>query len=1123
MLTRDLESSLRPVTRWSLVFSVWLLAATIAFSEFAPLAWGGDTKAPEQDPIRAQVFSFIGGVVALGLLGAGLLGAGYCVLSRATMRRREAEISVRDSMNFLQTVIDGIAEPMMVVDRHHKVILTNRTAGEKLEKQNSRPDAAGCYLVACGRDSYCDRKHHPCLLERVIKTKAPFTCTLSQGDTGDGTVFDVFGSPIFDKNGEVAHVVVFLHDVTERHEAEMAVRESEQRFRQVMENMPVMMMALDEESTVVFWNRECERVTGYAADEILWQGDALARLYPNEGYREQIIDGLLSSATFRGWEWEVTCKDGAVRSISWSNISQEFPIPGWAAWAVGVDVTERRLAEEALADSQQFLRSTLDALSAQIAILDESGTILAANLAWRNLSREESAHIQGAPIGTNYLDVCDNLSGDEEAFGEEIAQGIRDVINREREEYAMEYWCAMPSGRRWFMARVTRFKGKGPGRVVMAHQDITERKQAEEALQESEQRLELSVRAAGLGLWDWNIVTGDVVFNHRWAEMLGYRLEEIEPHYRTWTELIHPKDLPEAIRKLNDHIDGKTPYYEPEFRLRAKSGEWRWILCSGQAVEWDAEGNPVRAIGTHLDFTERKRADEQLRILSLAVKQSPSSIVITDTAGQIEYVNEKFTQVTGYSREEALGENPRILKSEGTPQEVHKDMWATITGGREWRGEIRNRKKNGEHYWESASISPILDEEGNITHFVAIKEDITKQKQTALALLEAKEEAERANQAKSEFLSRMSHELRTPLNSILGFAQLLETDPSQPLTELQDESVSQILKAGNHLLALINEILDLARIESGRLTLSMESVELGPLVEEVMALIDPLAEQYGIAVKDNTAPHYHTSVVADRTRLKQVLLNLLSNAVKYNRENGSVTIDCEYIEDKRLRIRAVDTGPGISLDQENALFEPFNRLGADQTPVEGTGIGLAICKRLIDMMGGTIGVESTPGEGSCFYIDLDLAKHAPLVMDPPTIGLNTAPLDPVGRAYTVLYIEDNPANLELVRHALSREPDIELKTALDAQSGIDLARADRPDLILLDINLPGMDGYEALNYLLADERTRDIPVIAVSASAMPADIHKGMNSGFANYLTKPLDLPLLLKEIKNAFKSKESL
>mgnify|MGYP006294523443 CR=1 FL=1 len=207
------------------------------------------------------------------------------------------------------------------------------------------------------------------------------------------------------------------------------------------------------------------------------------------------------------------------------------------------------------------------------------------------------------------------------------------------------------------------------------------------------------------------------------------------------------------------------------------------------------------------------------------------------------------------------------------------------------------------------------------------------------------------------------------------------------------------------------------------------------------------------------------------------------------------------------------------------MADPANApaFDADHTPVEGTGIGLAISKRLIDMMGGTIGVESTPGEGSCFYIDLDLAKHAPSLKESPAIASGTALPDPVGQAYMVLYIEDNPANLELVRHALSREPDIELKTALDAQSGIDRARADRPDLILLDINLPGMDGYEALNYLRADERTRDIPVIAVSASAMSADIKKGMNSGFANYLTKPLDLPLLLKEIKNTFKSKESL
>jgi PAS domain S-box-containing protein len=371
----------------------------------------------------------------------------------------------------------------------------------------------------------------------------------------------------------------------------------------------------------------------------------------------------------------------------------------------------------------------------------------------------------------------------------------------------------------------------------------------------------------------------------------------------------------------------------------------------------------------------------------------------------------------------------------------------------------------------------------------------------------ARDEAERANRAKSEFLSRMSHELRTPLNAILGFGQLLAMDRSDPARAAH---VREILTAGRHLLELINEVLDLARIEAGHFSVSVEPVALGPLVDECMGLLRPQAEARGITLHGGAADVPWT-VRADRTRLRQVLLNLIGNAIKYNRPQGRVSVHAVADGDV-VRLRVDDTGPGLDAAQRARLFVPFERLGVADPQIEGTGIGLALSKRLIELMGGAIGVDSRPGEGSSFWVELPRAvEPAVAIAAPSAAGEAVAAAPATSPRIDVVCIEDNEANARLVEHICALRPAVRLHTATTPAEGLALAHAHRPALVLLDIHLPGMDGFAVLERLRADPVTRDVPVIAVSANAMPRDIERARAAGFDDYLTKPLQVTDVLQ------------
>ena len=507
---------------------------------------------------------------------------------------------------------------------------------------------------------------------------------------------------------------------------------------------------------------------------------------------------------------------------------------------------------------------------------------------------------------------------------------------------------------------------------------------------------------------------------------------------------------------------------------------------------------------------------------------SPIGLALCKMDGSLIDVNPAFANIIGRSIEQTKQLSYWDFTPEDYTDAEHAQLVSLNTKGHYGPYEKEYIHADG-HRVPVRLLGQIVERDGEYLIWSSV-EDITEKKhaeqvlkQTNLYLEQqvqqrteefrhAKEEAEQANRAKSDFLSSMSHELRTPLNAILGFGQLLQFDNRDDQAK---DSIDEILNAGNHLLALINEVLDLSRIESGQLDISMDEISLNELLADCIKLLTPSLATLQLTLTDNISSQTNHLIHADYTRFKQVMLNLLSNAVKYNREQGSISLDCEPRSAELLRIRVTDTGTGLTEQQQAQLFIPFERAGAENLSIEGTGIGLVITKRLLELMEGEIGFSSQTGNGSCFWVDIRLcAKRAASANTDHATGFDNIAASRPSTGKTILYVEDNPANLRLVEQLISNKTPHQIISAPDASLGLDIAQGQLPDLILMDINLPGMDGFTALKQLRANKATRHIPVIAISANAMQKDITRGLAAGFHDYVTKPINISKLLDIIK---------
>ncbi len=646
------------------------------------------------------------------------------------------------------------------------------------------------------------------------------------------------------------------------------------------------------------------------------------------------------------------------------------------------------------------------------------------------------------------------------------------------------------------------------GRMI---QGVREREAQAQSLEQMQRDILESIPDAVVLINSAGIIT---LVNGQTLALFGYTREEL---VGASVDIL----LPERLR--GSHVHQRLGYLSnPTQRPIGAGSKVLAITRDGREFPADVSLGPVHTrdglmvVATLRDVSERRRSEEILKRYQFIANSVTDMMTLISRDHRYEAVNDAWCGKLEKSREEVVGRHlseiwgeevyqqsiaPRLERciAEAQPQHLGASVRLPSLGLREC--EI--------------TYFPYEEVPGQISHVVVVTRDVTSKLAAERELLEAKQAAEAASQAKSSFLASMSHELRTPLNAIIGFTQMLEMGVPVPLEASQKESVGHVLNSGRHLLRLINEVLDLARIESGRVDLLMTTVPLDLVIAEAVTMVGSMATPRRIALRP--ACPEGLSVQADAARLGQILLNLLSNAVKYNHDEGLVVIYCQARGD-RVRISVVDTGPGIPESRQEELFLPFHRLGAERTSTEGTGIGLVISKKLAESMGGSMGFESEVGIGSRFWLELAAAVPA---QDSP--GLSPlavmAPSSPDLVRGRVLYVEDNPVNLSVMEFIFQKLPGVELLTAESAEVGLQLIREHQPDLVLMDISLPGMNGLEALQAIKADPDIAAIPVIAVSAAALPGDVAAGLEAGFLAYFTKPFDVDTLLSRIHEVLRS----
>jgi PAS domain S-box-containing protein len=986
-------------------------------------------------------------------------------------------------------------------DEHHRTIFISTREGD--EKQwprefwfgKPRWEAKGVHF-----DPDVLRDYLAKLDRREPFADVPFSVVDGFGETH---YYRVGGTPAFRDDGRFKGYRGTARRFDAEVEAERALAETERKFRDIYHRTPTMMHSTDRNGRVVEVSNFWLEALGYRRQEVI--GRSILEFLTEESRDRATTTDLpkfLQVGFCRDVPYQIVKKDGTTVEISLSAVGVEDPAGNLVhSVTVMTDVTERKRAEARAQRAWERLHDAVESIDHGFCLWDKDDRLVLANSRYYDLF-PEGCNI--AKPGMTFEEILRPLiksgflsldPGEADDFiRARVAEHQRCERNNERQ---------LPDGR-W--VRLSEYRTRH-GEIAAIRSDITDIKKREAELLKSRARFRDFAAASVDRFWETD--ENDVVTYISPPTGRLYLPSEQICGKKIWTE-DRPKTWNSKWEDVEIAMAERRPFREFRSSEIQSNGNILHAKMSG-APWYDEQGafkgyrGGVTDVTTEVEAVERA-ADVQARFMT-AIEGISDGLVLWDA-------QDRFVTCNSHFRKNA----PDCVAGALVPGTTYIEYLRCRAGagevvdalGREdeWVAEhLANRRMPIHETFARGRWFRVRCQRLNDGSTIEFHSDVSDIKAREAELENAKAGAESASHAKSEFLSSVSHEMRTPMNAILGFGQLL-ADGKVSNEKVRKRYVQQILKGGGHLLQLIDEMLDLAKIEAGTISVSPEPVPSAAVIEECLSMVDERARISRIVLENLDADAALPDLWIDRVRFRQILLNLLSNAVKYNRIGGKVALSRRVTEDGMMRISVGDTGQGIAERRQGDLFKPFNRLGRESGDVEGTGIGLAITRSLVELLGGNIGFESEEGIGSTFWVDLPLAnpgsvsrfRHA-------TSPMNLLPKERIGGATrTVLYVEDNPSNVALMTEIVGQFPNTELLSARSAEDAIETAADRRPDLILMDVNLPGIDGFEALRRLKADIRTRGIPVVAVSAAAMPSDVEKGLNAGFVKYLTKPVDL-----------------
>jgi len=929
----------------------------------------------------------------------------------------------------------------------------------------------------------------------------------------DGTEF--FGTNSVAKiewNGEPA-VMVVIQDVSELKWAEAKIEESENRFRDFARSAADRFWETDEHHRFTFLSasnsRESILPQTVALGKCRWE---LSSAHQSGEFWASHKADLDAHRPFRNFRFQLTDQEGIVHYLKSNGdpiYDKHENFKGYRGTTV--EETEEVLTRRKMEDVQGQFFSSMDQLEEGFAIWDANERFVYCNSYFAEAHIAARATFSPGRSFEEFLAALSKVRVLEP--GEERDQWLVDRLQAYRQG---NYVHELEIDGRWVRIRKNTL---GDGSSVFTYADIHDSKLKEQQLEENEYKLRTITNQmpAFIAYNDKDLIYRFANENFR---KLGLNPEDIIGKHVT--EVLGKK----TYLAVKDHIDkalgGEAVTYDNEIMLRTGK-----VITTTVSIipDKDETDEVIGLFVLSMDITERKETERE-------IAESKASLDVAQRIAQMgswerDLSSDNLRWSDEHYRLFGLDPVAEKISYEKFVAMIHPEDRPRVTSSVKQQIETRQKKASNEfRIIRSDGLERVVhgdaelnfDKDGNPIRLVGTTQDITAQNRVQSALEAAKLEAEFANRAKSEFLSSMSHELRTPMNAVLGYAQLLLQNKKEALSELQQKHVGQVLKSGQHLLQLINDILDLSKVESGQFSIALEDVEIAPIVAECVELVASQAARTNILITDQTAGDTTSTVKADHTRLKQAILNLLSNAIKYNTPGGTVTVSCEKIDPNRLRVSVEDSGIGIAEDLQNQIFEPFSRLGADRRGIEGTGIGLTITKQIIESMGGEIAFRSSEGKGSKFWLDLltVVGVSSPLQEKRLHTDLSSPHLADDSQKRVLLYIEDDRSNLELMKEVIDHFPNLAMLSALTGEEGLELALAERPDVIVVDINLPGIDGFTVLEELGKNESTSASPVIALSAAAMTNDVAKGIEAGFFSYLTKPFNIDEVMTTIDAA-------